>query len=151
MQSRTQHPPLQNLLLFVPRDQLKCFVFAACSAKQTKTSRAGSVIKEINKSSTGRERMGPRRQIGFCGKGESVGPGSERAVSPRYNGGEGAGGRQCESRGANSEPAEQPVSIWFTISVMGTSLLFSFHYVTNLCRICLNNSGITAYLPCVAA
>ncbi|KAG7453830.1 hypothetical protein JOB18_048764 [Solea senegalensis] len=47
-----------------PRTVLYELVFAARSTKQTKTSGAGTVIREINKSSTGHERMGPWARSG---------------------------------------------------------------------------------------
>lgn len=62
----------------------------------------------------------------------------------------GVKGGYSGTRGVNSEPTVRPVSIRFTISVMGTSPLFSFHYRTNPSAILPNNSGITAYLLCVA-
>lgn len=53
------------------------------------------------------------------------------------------------TRGVNSQRLDQPLSFSFTISVMGTSLVFSFHYKSNLSAILPNNSRITAYLICV--
>lgn len=52
-------------LLFVPQDRLMRLCFAACLTKQTKTSRAGTVIREINKSWTGHERMGLEARSGY--------------------------------------------------------------------------------------
>lgn len=72
--------------------------------------------------------------------------GVERGVWGCREGGGGGKG----TRGVNSKPTEQPLPSQFTISVMGTSLLFSFHYESNLSTILPNNSGITAYLLCVA-
>lgn len=66
----------------------------------------------------------------------------------------GGGERERESsetRGVNPAPAVWPVSNRFPKSVMGTSPLFSFHYRPNPSPILPNNSGITAYLLCVAS
>lgn len=56
----------------------------------------------------------------------------------------------CGTRGVNSQWPDQPLIFPFTKSVMGTSLLFSFHYKTNLFAILPHSSRITAYLLCVA-
>ena len=118
-------------------------MLVACSTKQTKTSR---VIREINKFSTGHEHMGLQAGQAVSGSLERV----SQCWRTKCACEKGRGGN-CETRGANSKRTMQPLLIQFTISVMGTSLLFSFHYKTNLFTILSNNSGIIVCLFYVAS
>lgn len=79
-------------------------MLAASTAKQTKTSRVGAVIREINKSSTGHERMGL-----WAGSG-SLERVSQRGYRTKGECDEGVQGC-CGTRGVNSRLTEQPLSI----------------------------------------
>lgn len=108
---------------------------------KTNKSRSGEWLQLSNKASGGSDGIGPLGQIRLYWKGWVSWRGflgeREKEIS--------------ETRGVNSAPAVWPVSNHFPKSVMGTSPLFSFHYSPNPSPILPNNSGITAYLLCVAS